>query len=84
MASTGLAVLFGVMAATMSDGTWNGMSFHSYDMAVNGRVIPDAFLQTLLIAVPLVVMLAGAGLIAVGWRACRKVRPAQTAAAHRS
>lgn len=80
MASTGLAVLFGVIAATMSGGTWNGLSFHSYDMAVNGRVIPDALLQTLLIAVPLVVMLAGAGFIAVGWRAFRTVRASQTAA----
>lgn len=84
IASTGLAALFGVAAASAMDWSWNGVSIRTHDWTINGKAIPRAISNAILIALPVVVMFVGLALAALGWRGCRAVLPPRTAAAHQS
>jgi hypothetical protein len=84
MASTGLAVTFGVIATTVFDLTWNGMYVGATRITINGRELPETATQTLLIALPLLMTASGVAFFTLGWRGCRTFRVSRTMAAHRS
>jgi hypothetical protein len=84
IASAGLAGLFGLLAATVLDWRWDGVYFSSHDETFNGRKFPEAVPQTLFVALPTLVMLAGAGLIALEWRTHATCRASRNRMPHRS